>query len=40
MTRVYKIHMRDPNFPAPILTRIKSFLGASRLTMIYSITDV
>lgn len=27
MTRVYKIHQRDPNFPATVLAKIQQLLG-------------
>lgn len=27
MTRVYKIHRRDPNFPATVLAKIQQLLG-------------
>lgn len=32
MTHVYKIHKRDPNFPATIINKIEEFLSKPNMT--------
>lgn len=36
MTHVYKIHKRDPNFPASAIERIEEFLSTLAFTSIHA----